>query len=114
MQNTFVEMLYFQVKPDKTEEFETLISSLKAEQEQQDGCVGIRYFRRSHTFDGVEAGAPPREITRIVKCVKYYAYWEFDTAENCGKANGWFFDRYAKAVSKLLIIPFDINSGDSI
>ncbi|MBO5069814.1 MAG: antibiotic biosynthesis monooxygenase [Roseburia sp.] len=94
MGKSFTEMITFQVKPDKVAEFETLVEALKAEQEEQHGCIGIRYFKRFYTFDGIEHGNPPREITKIVKCVKYYAYWEFDTIENCGKANGWFFDNY--------------------
>lgn len=114
MGNYFTEMFLFQVKPDKTDEFEKLINSLKVEQAEREGCIGIRYFKRFYTFDGVEHGNPPREITRIVKCVKYYAYWEFNTIENCGKANGWFFEKYYKEISRLLIMPFDINSGYSI
>lgn len=114
MKNTFSEMKLFQVKPHKLDEFETLIALIKAEQEKLSGCIGVKYMKRFYTFDGVENGAPPRELTKIVKCVKYYAFLEFDTIENCGKANGWFFDNYAKTVMKLLIMPFDINSGYSV
>lgn len=114
MEHSFTEMILFQVKPDKLEEFEALVKNLKEEQKDQVGCIGIRYFKRFYTFDGVEHGNPPKELTRIVKCVKYYAYWEFDTIENCGKANGWLFDHYFKEINKLLIMPFDINSGYSI
>lgn len=114
MNASFSEIKLFQVKPDKIDEFETLIQSIQAEQEKLPGCISVKYMKRFYTFDGVENGCPPRELTRIVKCVKYYGYLEFDTIENCGKANGWFFDRYAKEVIKLLIMPFDINSGYSI
>ena len=114
LERTFTELLLFQVKPDKVGEFEELIAQLKLEQAQCEGCVGIRYFKRFYTFDGVELGAPPRALTKIVKCVKYYAYWEFDTIEYCGMANGWFFERYLKAVTRLLIAPFDISSGYSL
>ena len=110
----FTEMITFQVKPDKQEEFEAHVEQLKAGQAQQPGCVGIRYFKRFYTFDGVEIGEPPRELTRIVKCVKYYAYWEFESVEQCGKANGWLFERYLREISKLLIMPFEINSGYSL
>lgn len=72
------------------------------------------YFKRFYSFDGVEHGNPPKELKRIVKCVKYYAYWEFDTIENCGKANAWLFDHYFKMISKPLIMPYEINSGYSI
>lgn len=114
MKNTFSELKLFQVKPHKLDEFETLITSIKAEQEKLPGCISVKYMKRFYTFDGVENGAPPRELTKIVKCVKYYSFLEFDTIENCGKASGWFFDNYAKAVMKLLIMPFDINSGYSV
>ena len=110
----FTEMITFQVKPDKQEEFENLVAQLKKEQAQQPGCTGIRYFKRFYTFDGNVHGEPPRPLTKIVKCVKYYAYWEFDTIENCGKGNGWLFDNYFKPISRLLIMPFDISSGYSL
>ncbi len=111
MGNSFVESMIFQVKPDKIEEFENLVNTIKPEQLSQAGCVGIKYMKRFYTFDKVAESQPPRELTKIVKCVKYYSFWEFDTIENCGTANGWFFDTHAKDVSKLLIMPFDINSG---
>lgn len=112
MNNTFSEVKLFQVKPAKTQEFEELIKKISAEQKLQEGCLGIKYLKRSHIFD--EISLPPREISRIIKCVKYYAYWEFDTLENYGNATKWFFDCYAKDVMKLLIMPFDINCGYSI
>ncbi|HEY5562489.1 MAG TPA: hypothetical protein VIK72_12190 [Clostridiaceae bacterium] len=27
-------------------------------------------------LDGVEIGNHPRELTRVVKCIKYFSYWE--------------------------------------
>lgn len=114
MGNSFSEMKLFQVKPDKLEEFEALIAKIKKEQEKQPGCISVKYMKRFYTFDGVETGSPPRELTKIVKCVKYYSYIEYDTIENCGKAMGWFFTNHAKNVIKLLIMPFDINSGYSV
>lgn len=111
MSNSFSEIKLFQVKPEKLDEFETLIRSIKTEQEKQPGCISVKYMKRFYTFDGVENGEPPRELYKIVKCVKYYSYLEFDTIENCGKASGWFFDNYAKSIIKLLIMPFDISSG---
>ena len=114
MSKSFSEIKLFQVKPDKLDEFETLIGFIKTEQEKQPGCISVKYMKRFYTFDGVESGEPPRELTKIVKCVKYYSYLEFDTIENCGKASGWFFNNYAKDIIKLLIMPFDINSGYSL
>ena len=114
MSNSFSEIILFQVKPDKLDEFETLVGLIKGEQEELPGCISVKYMKRFYTFDGVENGEPPRQLAKIVKCVKYYLFLEFDTIENCGRTNGWFFDHYAKRVMKLLLMPFDINSGYTI
>lgn len=114
MKNNFSEVKLFQVKPDKLAEFETLITTIATEQKQQTGCIDIKYVKRFFTIDGVENGAPPRELTKIVKCVKYFSYWEFDNKENFGKATEWFFKNHLKSIQKLLIMPFDINCGNLI
>ena len=89
MEKTFVEMKLFQVKPDKLEQFESVIEEVSADQKQCEGCIAIKNFKRFYTIDGIELGEPPRELTKIVKCVKYYSYWEFDTKENdLAKING--------------------------
>ena len=110
----FSEVKLFQVRPDKLAEFEALVAIMADEQRQQKGCLDIKYVKRFYTIDGVEAGGPPRELTKIVKCVKYFSYWEFDNKESYGKATQWFFANYLKAVQRLLIAPFDINCGDSV
>ena len=114
MENMFVEMLSFQVKPEKTAEFESLLAEMTAECAQQTGCLGVRGFKRFFTFDGVKPGDPPRALTRVVKCVKYFVYWEFASIESCGAANGWLFANWAKRLAPLLIAPFEINSGFAV
>ena len=114
MNKTFVELRVFQVKPDKLEQFEEIVKQMEVFQKNCEGCVSIRYFKRFYTIDGIELGEPPRELTKIVKCVKYYSYWEFDTKENYGKAIKTFFELYNRELQKLLIAPFDIHLGDSI
>lgn len=112
MKNTFSEVKLFQVKPDKLDEFESLINKILPEQKSQQGCIDVKYMKRFFTLDGL--GNPPRELTKIVKCVKYYSYWEFDNKDNYGKAIEWFFTNYEKDIQKLLIMPFDINLGNSL
>ena len=114
MKNSFSEVKLFQVKPDRLNEFETLIRKIADQQKHQTGCMDIKYVKRFFTIDGVESGEPPRELTRIVKCVKYYSYWEFDNKENYGKATEWFFKNHLKEIQKLLIMPFDISCGYSL
>ena len=111
MSTAFSVLMLFQVKPDKVEAFEETFVRLKPEMLARQGCTGLNCIKRFHTFDGVEWGQPPRELTKIVKCVKYYALWQFDTIENCGKAQGWLMENHYKALAKLLIAPFDISSG---
>ncbi len=86
MKKTFIEMKLFQVKPDRLEQFEAKIEEISANQLKCEGCISLKYFKRFYTIDGIKLGEPPRELTKIVKCVKYYSYWEFDTKENYGKA----------------------------
>lgn len=114
MQKTFSEIKLFQVKPEKLEQFEAIAGTILQEQIKQQGCIAIKYMKRFYTIDGIELGEAPRELTKIVKCVKYYSFWEFDNKENYGKATKWFFETYLKDIQKLLIAPFDINCGNSI
>ena len=114
MEKTFIEMKLFQVKPDRLQVFEEKIGEMSAKQRKCEGCISLRYFKRFYSIDGIELGEPPRELTKIVKCVKYYSYWEFDTKENYGKAIKLFFESYNKDLQKLLIAPFDINLGYSL
>ena len=112
MENSFCEVKLFQVKPDKLEEFEKLIAVVAEEQKQQNGCIDIKYLKRFYIFDDIKE--QPRELTKIVKCVKYFSYWDFDSLENYSNATHWFFEKYSKEILKLLIMPFDINCGYSI
>ena len=114
MNRTFVEMKLFQVRLDRLDQFERMIEEISNEQLKCEGCISIKYFKRFYTIDGVELGEPPRELTKIVKCVKYYSYWEFDTKENYGKAINVFLENYNKELQKLLISPFDVNLGFSL
>lgn len=110
----FVEVKRFQVKPDQVEAFEALAREVAAEQEKRPGCLSIRYMKRFYTIDGVPPGDPPRKLTKIVKCVQVFSYWEFDTKESYGKAIQWFFEQYGKQIMRLLIMPFDIHCGDAV
>ncbi len=44
MEKTFVEMKLFQVKPDKLEQFESVIEEVSADQKQCEGCIAIKLF----------------------------------------------------------------------
>lgn len=108
----FSGVFLFQVRPDRIEQFEVLAREMRPEQEKRPGCRAVRYVKRFYMFDRI--GELPRPLTKIVKCVKYYCYWEFDTVEEYGAAVAWLFAQYEKRVMPLLIMPFDINSGEVI
>lgn len=114
MNKTFMELKIFQVKPDRLVQFEAKVEEMSASQIRYEGCTSIKYFKRFFTIDGIELGESPRELTKIIKCVKYYSYWEFDTKENYGKAIKSFFENYNKDLQTMLIAPFDINIGYSL
>ena len=107
-------MKLFQVKPDRLEQFEAKIKEMSADQLKCEGCISLKYLKRFYTIDGIELGEPPRELSRIVKCVKYYSYWEFDTKELYCKAIKFFFENYNKDLQKMMIAPFDISLGYSV
>lgn len=88
----FTEICIYQVKPQKVEEFESLMLEAKSFFEKQKGLLLIRFIKRGYHIDmeQIKEGLPPLKITRIVKSVKYMIYWEFDTKENYGEAQKIF------------------------
>ena len=114
MDKSFAEIKLFQVKPDQLEQFEAIATKMMKIQNEYAGCISIKYFKRFYTIDGIELGDAPRELTKIVKCVKYYSYWEFDTKENYGRAIKLFFELYRAELQRALIAPFDISLGYSL
>lgn len=113
---SFSEICIYQVKPQKTEEFETLMHEAKSFLEKQEGLLLLRLVKRGYHIDmeQIKEGLPPLEITRIVKCVKYVLYWEFDTKENYGAAQKNLYNSYWKAIEKCLIVPHDKYLGEGI
>lgn len=112
MKNTFSEVKIFQVKPDKIDEFEELIKQISKEQEKLNGFIKNSCLKRFYIFDNINE--PPRELTKIIKCVKYFMYSEFDSIQNYTFATKWFFEKYQKPIVRLLITLFDINCGKTI
>ncbi len=110
----FTEICIYQVKPQKTEEFETLMLEAKSLLEKQEGLLLLRLAKRSYHIDmeQIKEGLPPLEITRIVKSVKYMLYWEFDSKESYGAAQKNLYESYWKPIEKCLIAPHDKYLGE--
>ena len=98
----FTEICIYQVKPQKVEEFETLMHEAKSFLEKQEGLLMLRLIKRGYHIDmeQIKEGLPPLEITRIVKSVKYMLYWEFDTKESYGTAQKNLYNSYFNQILK--------------
>ena len=112
----FTEICIYQVKPQKTEEFEALMLEAKSLLEKQEGLRLLRLVKRGYRIDmeQIREGFPPLEIKRIVKSVKYMLYWEFDSKESYGAAQKNLYDSYWKPIEKCLIGPHDKYLGEAV
>ena len=112
----FTEICIYQVKPQKTEEFEALLSEAKSLLEKQEGLLMLRLIKRGYHIDmeQIKEGLPPLKLTRIVKSVKYMLYWEFDTKEHYGLAQKNLYDSYWKPIERCLIAPHDKYLGEPL
>ncbi len=112
----FTEICIYQVKPQKVDEFETLMLEVKAFFEKQEGLSLLRLVKRGYHIDleQIREGLPPKQITRIVKSVKYMLFWEFDTKENYGTAQKNLYDSYWKSIERCLIVPHDKYLGEAL
>lgn len=113
---SFTEICIYQVKPQKTEEFEALMLEAKSLLEKQEGLRLLRLVKRGYRIDmeQIREGIPPLEIKRIVKSVKYMLYWEFDSKESYGAAQKNLYDSYWKPIEKCLIVPHDKYLGEAV
>ncbi len=112
----FTEICIYQVKPQKTEEFEALMLEAKHFLEKQEGLLLLRFVKRGYHIDmaQIKEGLPPPQITRIVKSVKYMLYWEFDTKEHYGMAQKNLYESYWKSIERHLIVPHDKYLGEGL
>jgi len=105
----FVEVKLFEVNPEKVDAFEALCPEMTAWQRNCPGCQRMLLMKREYTIDNPEKD--PRKLKKIVKSVKYFAVWEFDTREDYAAACHAFFARYERPLGRVLIHPFDIHLG---
>ncbi len=112
----FTELCIYQVKPQKTAEFEALMLEAKRLLEKQEGLLLLRLVKREYHIDmeQIKEGLPPLKLTRIVKSVKYLLYWEFDTKEHYGLAQKNLYDSYWKPIERCLIAPHDKYLGEPL
>ncbi|HOT53187.1 MAG TPA: hypothetical protein PLH68_04170 [Anaerolineaceae bacterium] len=107
--SNFVEVKIFEVDPGKVDAFEALASEVAAWQQACPGCQRFLMMKRAYTINNPEKD--PRKLQKIIKSVKYFAVWEFDTREAYSAACHAFFEKYERPLGRLLIHPFDIHLG---
>jgi len=114
---SFSEISIYQVKPDKTNEFEAIMKDAIQIMKVIDGCQSLRLIQRTHYIKDMKTikdGRQPDKLTRIVKCVRYVLYWEFDSDKSYGKAQKRLYETFWKAIEKCLIVPHDKILGEVI
>lgn len=111
---SFSEICVYQVKPDKVDNFESLMNDAVRFMEQRDGLLLLRFMKRGYNidFEQIKEGLPPKKLTRVVKSVKYLLYWEFETIEHYGAAQKDLYESYWKEIDKCLIVPHDKYLGE--
>ncbi len=110
----FAETCIYQVKPQKVDEFESLMLEIQDFLKKQEGLLLLRLVKRGYHIDleQIREGLPPKEITRIIKSVKYVLYWEFDTKESYGTAQKNLYDSHWKSIERCLVMPHDKFLGE--
>ncbi|MCO5497152.1 hypothetical protein IGI84_001404 [Enterococcus sp. DIV0008] len=113
----FSEISIYQVKPSEVDTFEAIMQEATEAMKVMEGAMFFRLMKRTHyikEMSTIKEGRIPDPLTRVIKCVKYAHYWEFDTEENYGKAQKRLYESYWKAMEKCLIVPHDKLLGEVV
>lgn len=116
-QRHFVEVCLYEVKPDKTEEFEELIKKVLKHHSKYPGVIDVRYIKRTHrpvNFGGAKRGEPAIGLTRSPKSVTYILYWELDNEITHAKATKSGLEHFFKEFARCLITPPKIILGQRL
>jgi len=112
---TFVEVCVYEVKPNKTQEFEELIERVACHHRDFPGVIDVRYMKRTHRqgdFATVKQGKPPIRLSRAPKSVTYVLYWEMDSEVTHGKATKSGLEHFFKEFTRCLVTTPKIILGE--
>ncbi len=113
----FVEVCLYEVKPDKTEEFEELIRKVLKHHSKYPGVIDVRYMKRTHRsvdFGGARGAEPAIRLTRPPKSVTYVLYWELKDKFVHAKATKSGLEHFFKDFRRCLLKPPTIILGERI
>ncbi len=114
---SFVEVCIYEVKPNKTKEFEDLIKRVLKHHLEYPGVLDVRYVKRTHRpvdFGGVRKGKPAIRLSRKPKAVTYVLYWELNNEITHGKATQSGLKHFFKEFARCLTKPPKIILGERI
>lgn len=118
MQNkNFVEVCLYEVKPDKTKEFESLLNRVVTYHREFPGVVEVKYVKRTHRatdFSGAKKGDPAIRLTRTLRSVTYILYWELNNEITHARATKSGLERFFKEFARCLIAPPKIILGERL
>lgn len=117
MKNTFIEVCIYEVKPNKIDEFESLIEKVAKHHRDFPGVIDVKYMKRTHRqpdFNAVKNGEPAIQLTRTPKSVTYVLYWELDNEIAHGKATKSGLEKFYKEFTRCLITMPKIILGERI
>lgn len=113
----FIEVCLYEVKPDKTEEFETLISKVLKHHSKFPGVISVRYMKRTHRpvdFGGAKRAEPAIKLTKKQDSITYILYWELKDAIVHAKATKSGLEHFFTEFRRYLIKPPKIILGESV
>jgi hypothetical protein len=105
MRHSFVEVCIYEVKLNKTEEFEALLDKVAKHHRDFPGVIDVRYMKRTHrhtNFNAVRNGEPAMRLTRPSSSVTYVLYWELNDEIAHGKATKSGLERFYKDFGRCL------------
>ncbi|NIS80396.1 MAG: hypothetical protein GTO14_09365 [Anaerolineales bacterium] len=103
---SFVEVCIYEVKPDRTEEFERLVERVAGHHREFPGVTDVRYIKRTHRqgdFASAKRGERPIRLSRKPKSVTYVLYWELEDDVAHGKATQSGLEHFYSDFRKCLI-----------
>lgn len=117
MKNSFVEVCIYEVKSNKTDEFELLIEKVVKHHKDFPGVIDVRYIKRTHRpadFKSVKEGKPAIKLTRPPQSVTYVLYWELNNEITHAKATKSGLKNFFKEFTRCLLKPPKIILGERI
>lgn len=115
--SAFVEVCIYEVKPEKTPEFEQLLQKVANHHRSFPGVRDVRYIKRTHRprdFASARKGVPPSRLTRTPTFVTYVLYWELDDELAHGKATESGLEQFLSEFRRCLVTPPKVILGERI